>query len=42
VKYLAILAVIAAAVAGTWFLDKMYDWNQEQSCATAGGRNCGR
>jgi len=40
-KYLAILALIAAAFAGSWFLMKMYDWNQEQTCASAGGRNCG-
>jgi hypothetical protein len=40
-KYLAILALIAAAFAGSWFLTKMNDWNREQSCASAGGRNCG-
>ncbi len=40
-KYLAILAVIAAAFAGSWFLTTLYDWNREQSCLSTGGRNCG-
>jgi hypothetical protein len=40
-KYLAIIALIVAAVAGSQLLFEFYDWNQTQSCASSGGRNCG-
>jgi hypothetical protein len=38
---LAIIAVIVAILALTQLLISFYDWNQEQSCATGGGRSCG-
>ncbi len=40
-KYLAIIALIIAAIALSQFLFDFYDWNRTQSCASAGGRNCG-
>lgn len=40
-KLLAIVAAIVAAVAISNFLFDFYQWNRTQSCATAGGRNCG-
>jgi hypothetical protein len=40
-KYLAIIAAIAAAVALSQFLFDFYQWDRTQTCAMAGGRNCG-
>jgi len=40
-QILLILAAIVAAVLLSQFLFAFYDWNREQSCATAGGRGCG-
>jgi hypothetical protein len=40
-KYLAIIAAIGAAVLLSQFLFDFYDWNKTQTCASAGGRNCG-
>jgi hypothetical protein len=40
-KYLAILALILAAILGSQLLFKMFEWNRAQSCMTSGGRNCG-
>jgi hypothetical protein len=40
-KYLAIIALIVAALAGSQLLFKFHEWDRMQSCATAGGRNCG-
>lgn len=40
-KYLAIAAAIGAAILLSQFLFNFYDWNKQQSCASAGGRNCG-
>ena len=39
-KYLAIVALIAAAVAGSQLLFSFHSWNREQACATGGGRGC--
>lgn len=38
---LAIIAVIIAVIVLSQLLYDFYDWNQQQSCATSGGRNCG-
>ncbi|HTC19157.1 MAG TPA: hypothetical protein VK690_08585 [Stellaceae bacterium] len=38
---LAIIAVIIAVIVLSQLLYDFYDWNQQQSCATGGGRNCG-
>jgi hypothetical protein len=40
-KYLAIIAAIIAAIVLSQFLFDFYGWNQQQSCASTGGRNCG-
>ncbi len=40
-KYVAIIALIVAAVVCSQLLFEFYDWNQKQSCASSGGRNCG-
>ena len=40
-KYLAIIAAIVAAVVLSQLLFDFYQWNEQQSCATAGMRNCG-
>lgn len=40
-KYLAIIAAIGAAILLSQFLFDFYNWNQTQSCASSGGRNCG-
>lgn len=40
-KYLAIIAAIGAALLLSQFLFDFYNWNQTQSCAASGGRNCG-
>ena len=40
-KYLAIIAAIVAAIVLSQFLFDFYDWNQRQTCASTGGRNCG-
>jgi hypothetical protein len=40
-KYLAIIALVVAAIVGSQLLFSFYDWNKNQSCASAGGRNCG-
>ncbi|MGH6980294.1 MAG: hypothetical protein ACREFC_03725 [Stellaceae bacterium] len=36
----SILAAIVAVVLLTRFMWAFSDWNKEQACATAGGRNC--
>jgi hypothetical protein len=41
-QILIILAAIVVALLLSQFLFDFYQWNQEQACATAGGRNCGR
>ncbi len=38
---LAIIAAIIAVIVLSQLLYDFYDWNQRQSCATGGGRNCG-
>jgi hypothetical protein len=40
-KYLAIIGAIVAAIVLSQLLFEFYEWNQLQSCASAGGRNCG-
>lgn len=40
-KYLAIIAAIAAAIALSQLLFDFYDWNRTQTCLSGGGRNCG-
>jgi len=40
-KFLAIIAAVVAAFLGYELLMQFYDWNRLQTCATAGGRNCG-
>jgi hypothetical protein len=40
-KYLAIIVAIVAAIVLSQFLFDFYDWNKQQTCASAGGRNCG-
>jgi hypothetical protein len=40
-KYLAIIGAIVAAIVLSQLLFEFYEWNQEQSCASTGGRNCG-
>jgi len=39
-KYLAIIGAIVAAILLSQLLFDFYEWNQEQSCASSGGRNC--
>ncbi|HEV8015179.1 MAG TPA: hypothetical protein VGP48_06580 [Stellaceae bacterium] len=41
-KYLAIIGAIVAAIVLSQLLFDFYDWNKTQSCASTGGRNCGR
>jgi hypothetical protein len=36
----AIILGLVAVGALTYFVDTFSDWNQQQACATAGGRNC--
>ena len=36
-----LLAMLVAVVLLTRFMWAFQDWNREQACATAGGRNCG-
>jgi hypothetical protein len=36
----SLLACLVAVVLLTRFLWAFSDWNQEQACATGGGRNC--
>ena len=40
-QILLVLAAVIAAVLLSQLLFAFYDWNREQACATAGGRNCG-
>jgi hypothetical protein len=40
-KYLAIVGLIIAALVLSELLFDFYQWNQTQSCASTGGRNCG-
>ena len=40
-KYVAIIGAIAAAILLSQLLFDFYQWNQTQSCLSAGGRNCG-
>ena len=37
---LAILAAGAAIYGASELMVRFHDWNREQACATAGGRNC--
>jgi len=39
-QLLLVLAAVVAAVVLSQLLFAFYNWNQEQACATAGGRNC--
>jgi hypothetical protein len=41
-KFVAILAALAAVFLCYELVVQFDDWNRMQSCATAGGRNCGR
>ncbi|HYM04240.1 MAG TPA: hypothetical protein VET85_14905 [Stellaceae bacterium] len=41
-KYLAIIAVIVAALVGSQFLFEIYKWNRMQECTSSGGRGCER
>jgi hypothetical protein len=36
----SLLAALVAVVLLTRFMWAFSDWNKEQACATAGGRNC--
>jgi hypothetical protein len=38
---LAIIGAVIAVLVLSQLLFDFYDWNQQQSCATGGGRNCG-
>jgi hypothetical protein len=40
-KYLAIIGAIVAAIVLSQLLFDFYQWNQQQSCASSGRRNCG-
>jgi hypothetical protein len=40
-QILIILAAIGTAILLSQLLFTFYQWNREQTCATAGGRNCG-
>jgi hypothetical protein len=40
-QILLIIAAIAVALLLSEFLFDFYEWNQQQACATSGGRNCG-
>jgi hypothetical protein len=40
-QVLIILAAVVTAVLLSQLLFEFYEWNREQTCATAGGRNCG-
>jgi hypothetical protein len=40
-RYLAVLLAIVAAIALSQLLVQFHDWNRQQACVTAGGRNCG-
>jgi hypothetical protein len=37
---LILLAAVAAFLASELFV-RFHDWNRQQACMTAGGRNCG-
>ncbi|HUZ75202.1 MAG TPA: hypothetical protein VMU87_19630 [Stellaceae bacterium] len=39
-QLLVVLAAVVAAVLLTQLLFEFHSWDREQSCATAGGRNC--
>jgi hypothetical protein len=39
-QILLIVAAIVVALLLTQFLFDFYEWDQEQACASAGGRNC--
>jgi len=39
-QILLVIAAVAAAVLLSQFLFDFYEWDQEQACASAGGRNC--
>lgn len=41
-KFMAILAAIVAVFLCYELLVKFDDWNRLQTCASSGGRNCGR
>jgi hypothetical protein len=38
--YLFIVLGIVGALAAAELLVEFHDWNRQQACATAGGRNC--
>lgn len=38
--YAGIVLAIIAAVLGAWLALSFADWNKQQACVTAGGRNC--
>ena len=40
-KYLAIVGAIIAAIVLSQLVFDFYQWNQQQSCASSGRRNCG-
>jgi len=39
-QVLVIVAAIVAAIVLSQLLFEFYQWNREQECASAGGRNC--
>ncbi len=39
-QLLLVLAAVAAVIVLSQLLFAFHDWNREQACATAGGRNC--
>jgi hypothetical protein len=38
---LLILLAAVAVLAASELMVRFHDWNRQQACATAGGRNCG-
>ncbi len=40
-QIILVLAAIVIAILLSQLLFQFYEWNQLQSCATSGGRNCG-
>jgi hypothetical protein len=38
--YAGLVLAIIAAVLGAWLALAFADWNKQQACVTAGGRNC--
>jgi len=39
-NYVFIIAAIVGVLVAAELLGEFHDWNRQQACATAGGRNC--